>query len=260
MGSDRMGTDTVRVDAGRHTTLDRWLRRLLVVAVVVLAVVAVPAAAVLAQTETTVVAEGEGAEGEHAEGPVPGSDEATCLALLEEGGASTNKDCKPPNPVLPKLSEMAWAAGLFAVVAIFMMKFAVPKLRKTIEARVDTQRGDLEGAERAKTEADTLLAEYRRKVSEARAEANRSIDEARARADEYRKARLAEAEAEVATRRAAATAEIRAATERVMVDLRLQVAGLSTDLASRVVERELDRSAQQALIDSVIAQAGNGRN
>jgi F-type H+-transporting ATPase subunit b len=255
-----MGTLVMRINP--------MVRRLIVAGAVAAAIVVLPAAAAHAQgetpepegTETTVAGEGtEGVGAEHG-GVVPGSDEAVCLELLEGGGSVTNKDCKPPNPVLPQLAEMAWAAGLFAVVAIFMMKFAVPRLRSTIEARASKQRDDLEGAERSKSEADTLLADYQRKVAEARAEASRSIDEARARADEYRKARVAEAEAEAATRRAAGLAEIQAATERVMAELNAQVAALSTDLASRVVERELDRSAQQTLIDSVIARAGNGRN
>jgi F0F1-type ATP synthase membrane subunit b/b' len=43
-----------------------------------------------------------------------------------------------------------------------------------------------------------------------------------------------------------------------MADLRAQVADLSIGLAEKVVERNLDRDTQRALIDSYIDSVGSG--
>ena len=46
------------------------------------------------------------------------------------------------------------------------------------------------------------------------------------------------------------------ATERAMAELQSQVATLSVDLAERVVQRNLDRDTQQALVESFINEVG----
>jgi F-type H+-transporting ATPase subunit b len=48
-----------------------------------------------------------------------------------------------------------------------------------MEARTERIRGDLEGAEAAKAEAQTVLDEYRAQLADAKAEAGRIIEEAR---------------------------------------------------------------------------------
>ncbi len=54
--------------------------------------------------------------------------------------------------------------------------------------------------------------------------------------------------------RARARDDIRLATERAMGDLQTRVADLSIELAEKVVERNLDRDTQLALIESYINQ------
>jgi len=58
-------------------------------------------------------------------------------------------------------------------------------------------------------------------------------------------------------RRARAQEDIRLATERAMADLQSRVAELSIELAEKVVERNLDRDTQIALIENYINQVGS---
>jgi F-type H+-transporting ATPase subunit b len=61
---------------------------------------------------------------------------------------------------------------------------------------------------------------------------------------------------------ARATEEIRAERDRVLRELSTQVGQIAVELAGRVVEKELDKTTQQQLVDEFIEQvsgSGNGK-
>jgi F-type H+-transporting ATPase subunit b len=64
-----------------------------------------------------------------------------------------------------------------------------------LEQRQAAISGQIEEAERAKTEAESLLADYRGQLAEARVDANQVIEEARQQADQMRADIVARAEA-----------------------------------------------------------------
>src|SRR5918995_494000 len=68
----------------------------------------------------------------------------------------------------------------------------------------------------------------------------------------------AQAEADAAEIRTRAQEDIRLATDRAQADLQGRVADLSIELAEKIVERNLDRDTQLALVESYIGQVGNG--
>jgi F-type H+-transporting ATPase subunit b len=68
----------------------------------------------------------------------------------------------------------------------------------------------------------------------------------------------AQAEADAAETRARAQEDIGLATDRAQADLQGRVAELSIELAEKIVERNLDRDTQLALVESYIGQVGNG--
>jgi F-type H+-transporting ATPase subunit b len=106
-------------------------------------------------------------------------------------------------------------------------------------------------------EAETSLDEYKRQLADARNDASQIIEEARLQADSVRQERIAAVDGEIAELRARAAEDIRLATQRAMSDLQGRVAELSIELAEKVVERNLDRQTQTALIESYINQVGS---
>ncbi len=61
---------------------------------------------------------------------------------------------------------------------------------------------------------------------------------------------------------ARATQEIRAERDRVLRELSSEVGQIAVELAERVVEKELDKTTQQKLVDQFIEQvsgSGNGK-
>ena len=86
--------------------------------------------------------------------------------------------------------------------------------------------------------------------------ANRIVEEAREAAEQVRRDVTARAEADAADIRTRANDDITAARDRAMSDLRGRVADLSIELAEKIVERNLDRDTQVALIESYISSVG----
>lgn len=168
------------------------------------------------------------------------------------------EDCfSSESPIIPKLSEVFWGGIAWLLVMIVVVKVGIPAMKKTMTARSEKIKGDLEAAESAKNSANAELADYRAKLADASSEANRIIDEARQSAEGVRKDLIARAEAEATEVRARANDEVRLASERAMADLRQQVATMSVDLAGKIVEKNLDVATQQALIDSYINGVGS---
>jgi F-type H+-transporting ATPase subunit b len=186
-----------------------------------------------------------------------GEAEEECIKLLEDG--KKIDDCQEaPSLILPASNEIIWGGLAFVVLLLVMWKYALPPVRNMMKQREDRIRDDLERAEQARTEAEGELANYRRQVADARAESARIIEEARQSADEVKRQIQAQAEADAADIRTRAQEDIRLATERAQADLQGRVAELSIELAEKIVERNLDRDTQLALVESYIGQVGNG--
>ena len=186
-----------------------------------------------------------------------GEAEEECIKLLEDG--KKIDDCqKAPSLILPASNEIIWGGLAFVVLLLVMWKYALPPVRNMMKQREDRIREDLERAEQARTEGEGELANYRRQVADARNEAARIIEEARQSADEVKSQIQSQAEADAAEIRARAQEDIRLATDRAQADLQGRVADLSIELAEKIVERNLDRDTQLALVESYIGQVGNG--
>jgi F-type H+-transporting ATPase subunit b len=179
-----------------------------------------------------------------------------CIHILEEGGEID--DCqKAPNPLLPETNELIWGGFGFLVVFGFLAWKGTPAIKKTMDARTERIRGDLEGAEAAKVEAQSVLDEYRAQLADAKAEAGRIIEEARQAADNVKREQEARLQTELAAMRERAAAEVDAAKSQAITDLRAEVAGLAIGAAEVVVGKNLDRDTQVQLVEQYIASVAN---
>lgn len=161
-----------------------------------------------------------------------------------------------PNPILPEANEIIWGGLAFLVLLFILQKVAFPLIVKSLKAREDRIRGDLESAEQAKTEASQVLDQYKQQLADARNDAGRILEEARTAAEEMRRDLMARAESDAADLRARAQVDIDATVNQARADLQRQVADFAVTLAEKVVETNLDRNAQQGLIDRYIAEVG----
>jgi F-type H+-transporting ATPase subunit b len=172
----------------------------------------------------------------------------TLLIAAEEAEESGGLDI-----LLPPRNELIAGIIAFAFVAFFMWKWAVPAINRMLEQRQAAVAGQIQDAEKAKAEAESLLADYRGQLAEARAEGNKIIEEARQSAEQMRADIVAKAEADAEQIRARAREEASNEMVRALTEAKSQIGDISVDLAGRIVGESLDAKAHQALIDRYLA-------
>ena len=154
--------------------------------------------------------------------------------------------------LFPDPSELVMGLVAFILLMIIMMKVAFPKLNEALEERQAAIQGKLEEADAKLAEAEEAKRNFEANLDDARGEATRIIDEAKQAAEQLRSDILEKAEAEAAQMIERAQADVAAERQRVIQELRGQVGALSVELASRIVERELDAGTHEGLVDEYI--------
>jgi hypothetical protein len=70
-----------------------------------------------------------------------------CIDKLEAGADSVDVCQESPSPLKPDTSELVWGTISFVILLVLFVKFGYPAVVKTMQAREDRIKGDLEQAE-----------------------------------------------------------------------------------------------------------------
>ena len=150
--------------------------------------------------------------------------------------------------------EMIWAAVLFLIFAGILGFFVWPKVLGALQQREQKLEGDLVGAEQARKDADAALAEYKTKIAEAQQEAAKVVNEARVAAEQVAAKVKSDAEQQAQQLRERNLAEIASAKEQALTEIYAQTAELSTQIAGRILKREINAQDQQQLVSDSLAE------
>ncbi|MDX1691686.1 MAG: F0F1 ATP synthase subunit B [Acidimicrobiia bacterium] len=156
--------------------------------------------------------------------------------------------------VIPEINELIAGVIAFAIVFTVVWVWGRPALNRTLEARQDAITGQLKEAEQAKAEAESLLADYRQQLADARAEADRIISEARETAQAQAADIVSKAEAEAEATREKAREDAAAERARLAGTIQSEVASLSMDIARKVTAGAIDEQASRAIVDDAISR------
>jgi F-type H+-transporting ATPase subunit b len=154
--------------------------------------------------------------------------------------------------LLPATPELIWGLVAFLLLLGIMYKFVFPQANQMLEDRSAAIVGKMEEADTKLAEAEEARGRFEAQLADARGEANRIIEDAKSTAESLRADIVAKAETEAAAIVERAQTDIQAERERALQELRTQVGVLSVELASRIVERELDAGTHQVLVDDYI--------
>jgi F-type H+-transporting ATPase subunit b len=178
-------------------------------------------------------------------------------ALAAEPGGEA-----PPSLLAGDLGNSFWTILIFVLVLVILGKYAWGPILKTLQARESFIHEALAKAKADRDAAEARLREYEERLATARAEATAIVEEGRRDAEAVK--RKIEEEAKHASDQAIERAkrEIQMATDAATKDLYRLSAKLATDLAARVIGRELtpqdhDRLIAEA-IDGIASGPGSG--
>lgn len=156
--------------------------------------------------------------------------------------------------VIPEMNELIAGIIAFSIVFLVVWRWGRPAINRALEARQDAITGQLKEAEKAKVEAESLLADYKQQLAEARGEADRIIAEAREAAAAQAADIVSRAEAEAEATKAKARADADAERSRLAGAIQSEVAALSMDIARQVTVGAIDDSAGRAIVDDAISR------
>lgn len=152
------------------------------------------------------------------------------------------------------LFQFFMAIVVFGLAFFILSKTAWPKILGGLEARDAKITGDLADAERAREQAEASLAQYEKALAEARTEAARIVEEARTNQQKLAAELKAKTESELASMRDSAKRDIASAKSAAINELHSHVADLATDIAGKILKRELSADDQRSLVDESLNQ------
>jgi len=153
-----------------------------------------------------------------------------------------------------------WTVVIFVLVLVVLGKFAWGPLLAGLQAREAYIREALETARRDRQEAESRLREYEEKLAASRTEATAIIDEGRRDAEAVKRKIEEHAREESAKMIERARREIDAAATEATRQLYALSAHLATELAARIIGRELDAKDHERLIEESIADISARHN
>jgi F-type H+-transporting ATPase subunit b len=178
---------------------------------------------------------------------------AAPLLASEEGGQG--------GPFEGNIGNALWTLVIFGLVVLVLGRFAWKPILGGLQQREDFIRASLTQAKADREAAEARLKEYSDKLVSARAEATAIVEEAR-RDSEALKRRFQEETQEEANRTIErARREIKIAQETAVKELYVLTARLTTDVAGKILEREINPADHDRLIrDSIQALADGKRH
>ena len=150
---------------------------------------------------------------------------------------------------------LAQICNLMIQLVIFK-KFLLKPVKKVIaerKAKADSQIAD---AEKLRTEAEAMKAEYEQNLQNARTEANQIVATAQKTATARSEEIVGEARAQAAALKQKAEADIAQERKKAVNEVKDEIGGIAMEIASKVVEREISEKDHKDLIDEFIKNVG----
>jgi F-type H+-transporting ATPase subunit b len=173
--------------------------------------------------------------------------------------------------ISPNVGLMIWTLLLFFISMFVLSRLAFPRISEALDRRQRAIEESIETAERARAEADQLLAEYRERLKEARAQADEIVSRAQKAAEVHAQNALEEARRKREELMEQTRRDIEAETRRAIDEIRREVADLTVLAAERVTRKVLTEPDQRRLVEEALREldfsalsgsgsaSGNGR-
>jgi F-type H+-transporting ATPase subunit b len=167
------------------------------------------------------------------------------FAAEEEGGSFL---------VTPGIGLMIWTLIVFGVSMYILAKVAFPRIAEALDKRQKAIEDSIETSERVRREADELLDEYRRRLSDARGQADDIVARARKTGEAHEQEVLAEAKAKREEMMEQTRRDIEAETRRAIQEIRKEVADLTVAATEKVTRKTLTDEDQKRLVEEALAE------
>ena len=150
---------------------------------------------------------------------------------------------------------LAQICNLMIQLLIFK-KFLLKPIKQVIADRKAKADSEIADAQKLRTEAEAMKAEYEQNLQNARAEANPIVARAQKTATARGEEIVGEARAQAAALKQKAEADIAQERKKAVTEVKDEIGGMAMEIASKVVEREIKEADHKDLIDEFIKNVG----
>ena len=154
------------------------------------------------------------------------------------------------NLLLPEPPDLLWGTVAFLIIAIVLIRYALPRFTKVLDERTRRIEEGLELADKAKEDQTNAELKAARLVEDARRDAAKIREDAQAQAQEIVAAAREAAQGEAGKALDAAERQIQADKQAAQISLRTDVGLLASSLAEKIVGEQLkDTELSARVID-----------
>ena len=150
---------------------------------------------------------------------------------------------------------LAQICNLMIQLVIFK-KFLLKPIKQVIADRKAKADSEIADAQKLRTEAEAMKAEYEQNLQNARTEANQIVTSAQKTATARGEEIVGEARAQAAALKQKAEADIAQERKKAVNEVKDEIGGIAMEIASKVVEREIKEEDHKDLIDEFIKNVG----
>ncbi len=172
------------------------------------------------------------------------------LAVAEGGGEEEGGSFL----VTPGLGLMVWTILAFLALLFILRKVAFPRIAANLDRRQRAIEDSIDTAERTRTEAEQLLAEYRQRLQEARVQAEDIVTRARRAGEQHERDSLEQARVQREELMGQTRRDIEAETRRAIQQIRAEVADLTVLATEKVTRKSLTPEDQRRLVDEALSE------
>ena len=150
---------------------------------------------------------------------------------------------------------LAQICNLMIQLVIFK-KFLLKPIKQVIADRKAKADSEIADAQKLRTEAEAMKAEYEQNLQNARTEANQIVAAAQKTATARSEEIVGEARAQAAALKQKAEGDIAQERKKAVNEVKDEIGGIAMEIASKVVEREISEKDHKDLIDEFIKNVG----
>ena len=150
---------------------------------------------------------------------------------------------------------LAQICNLMIQLVIFI-RFLLKPIRQVIADRKAKADSEIADAQKLRTEAEAMKAEYEQNLQNARTEANQIVAAAQKTATARSEEIVGDARAQAAALKQKAEADIAQERKKAVNEVKDEIGGIAMEIASKVVEREISEKDHKDLIDEFIKNVG----
>ena len=149
---------------------------------------------------------------------------------------------------------LIWTIITFLIVVFILRKFAWNPIIHALDERAEKIHGDIEKAEKLRSEAEALISNYNQKLIQAKDEAIAIVNEANADATRLKNKMLQETQDEIKNLKDNSLKDIELAKAKAIAEVQAHIVEISVNIAGQILHKKISANEHATFVQEEIAK------